>query len=107
VAVREAGPGMIPIERLEHGQVVRVSSTELDELLAAARVIRHEEVASSGSLRVLGVDGSVVFQEQTPDGDLLLRRVASEEEAGLLVDERLATYERMWDGCGCRIDYYR
>ena len=22
------------------------------------------------------------------------------------VDDRLAAYERMWDGCGCKIDYF-
>jgi hypothetical protein len=37
----------------------------------------------------------------------VIRRLADEAAAARFVADRLATYERMWDGCGCRIDYYR
>ncbi len=28
------------------------------------------------------------------------------EAARRFVEDRMETYERMWDGCGCRIDYH-
>ena len=49
--------------------------------------------------------GLVVVQEQTSQGQLLGRVLPSVDEANRLVDDRLAAYDRMWNGCGCRIDY--
>ncbi|UCC82757.1 MAG: hypothetical protein JSW46_17585 [Gemmatimonadota bacterium] len=37
----------------------------------------------------------------------VLRRLSDAEEAGHFVKDRLEAYERMWDGCGCKIDYYK
>ena len=37
----------------------------------------------------------------------LERVVADLEAAGRFVDNRLAAYDRMWDGCGCKVDYDR
>jgi hypothetical protein len=45
--------------------------------------------------------------EQRPgDPTLLLRKLAGSAAANALVYERLASHERMWDGCGCKVDYY-
>jgi len=30
----------------------------------------------------------------------------NKKEADLFIDERMETYDRMWDGCGCKVDYY-
>ena len=53
------------------------------------------------------INGLLVVQEKTTDNKaIVVRRFRSLDEAELFVEERLATYERMWDGCGCKIDYY-
>ncbi len=52
------------------------------------------------------LDGYSLVQEETPDGQILLRRLGSREAAEEFVEDRLATYERMWDGCGCKVDYH-
>jgi 5S rRNA maturation endonuclease (ribonuclease M5) len=36
-----------------------------------------------------------------------LRIMRDEDAAGQFIAERIETYERMWEGCGCKIDYYR
>lgn len=84
---------------------VVLDAAELEPLLAAAAVLRDEDTIVAGRLRLLRLDGRVLLQEQTPDGRLVARRVASEEEGATLVADRMDTYERMWDGCGCRVDY--
>ena len=43
--------------------------------------------------------------EQPEPGKRALRRLAA-DEVDDFVRDRLAIYERMWDGCGCRVDYY-
>ncbi len=47
-----------------------------------------------------------MVQETTDKGKIVLRRFDSDGEAFRFVADRLDTYERMWDGCGCRIDYF-
>jgi len=94
------------VARLDAEQVLRIERPELDALLDRAALLRHEDTRLAGDLRILDLDGTILLQEQTPRGELLLRRLASSAEAHALADDRLATYERMWDGCGCKVDYF-
>ena len=34
-------------------------------------------------------------------------RLIEEHEVQAFVEDRLDTYERMWDGCGCKVAYYK
>ena len=82
-----------------------IDADTLDALLAAAAILRDEDTCLAGRIRILGLEGAVLVQERTPDRRILVRRLASLDAAQRLVDERLATYDRMWDGCGCTVDY--
>jgi len=31
----------------------------------------------------------------------------TKKEAEEFIKERLEIYNRMWDGCGCKVDYYK
>jgi hypothetical protein len=84
---------------------VVLSSATLPELLARARVVRAEDTGISGWIRLLELDGEILTQEETPDHRVLVRRHADVVDAERFVEERLATYDRMWDGCGCKVDY--
>jgi hypothetical protein len=100
VALREL------IEGLEEREVLSLGPGELPRLLEVAETIRAEDTRLAGWIRILSLDGRVLVQEETPDGEVLLRRLDSPTSAGQFVQRRLADYERMWDGCGCRIDYH-
>jgi hypothetical protein len=78
----------------------------LDALLAAAVAIREDDTLVAGMIRILDVRGMTVVQEETPDGKILVRRTPTREQANHLLDSRLEIYERMWDGCGCKVDYF-
>lgn len=93
--------------RLDREAVAEISRGELESLLKAARTLRSEDTHMSGWIRILLLGEAVPLQEQTPAGEVLLTKMPSREEAERVVDGRLATYERMWDGCGCRVDYRR
>jgi hypothetical protein len=95
------------IEQMEGRAVLSLDREVLPKLLDAADTIRADDTGLAGWIRILSIDGRVLVQEQTPGGAILLRRLASRETAERFVDRRLASYERMWDGCGCRIDYHR
>jgi hypothetical protein len=93
------------IADLHRQALVAVDRNALRSLVAAADVLREDDTCVAGWIRVLAVEGLILVQEETPDGDVLVRRMPSRQDAESFVEYRMASYERMWDGCGCRIDY--
>jgi uncharacterized protein YicC (UPF0701 family) len=77
----------------------------LAALLEAAEVLRQDDTCIAGMIRILSVDGVILVQEETPDREVLARSMATREAADAFVNDRLEIYERMWDGCGCKINY--
>ena len=92
-------------KRLSDGEVLEITTDERDALMAAGELIRDEDTKISGPIRVVAVDGVVVFQEQTTKNVLLVRAMPSIAHAEQLLADRLDTYDRMWDVCGCMGDY--
>jgi hypothetical protein len=94
------------VEKIQDSVVVVLDPERLPGLLEVAETLRVEDTRLSGWIRILRIDGQIAVQEQTPEGEILLRGLASLDAAHQHVDQRLLDYERMWDGCGCRIDYH-
>ena len=93
-------------ERLTSAPVVEVTRLELDRMRASGDTVRDEDTTVAGRIRVVWFDGMIVVQEETPQGRLMVRLMPSLERAHAFVDNRLTTYEKMWDGCGCKVDYF-
>jgi len=93
------------ITRLEKERVVLISRDELEGLLAAVRVVEEKDTRLSDWIRILDAGGRILIQETTDKNEIAVRLSESLEEARRFVEERMETYDRMWDGCGCRIDY--
>lgn len=74
-------------------------------LVEKGRVLREADTRLAGPIRVVEIGGVVVVVERTTRGQPVARVVASPAAAGALIEDRLAVYERMWDGCGCKVDY--
>jgi hypothetical protein len=93
------------LEQIRMQALVCLDEPSLDALLQAADIVRDDDTCLSGRIRILSLGGLAMVQEQTPEGEILIRRIRSLEAAQSFVDDRLGTYERMWDGCGCKVDY--
>jgi len=91
---------------LHHRGLVAIDRGTLLELIDAADVLREDDTHLAGWIRILAVGDSILVQEETPKGEVLVRRMPSRESADSFVDLRIQSYERMWDGCGCKVDYY-
>jgi hypothetical protein len=92
---------------LRREKVVALPPEDLDSLLEASEVLREENTNLAGMLRILRHRDDVVCQEEHPDdGRILLRRMEDRAAADAFVDDRLETYDRMWDGCGCKVEYF-
>jgi hypothetical protein len=94
------------VAKLQSKAPFPIDRNDLIGLLETAEVLRQDNTCVAGWIRILSVDGAVLVQEETPDGNALARRMPSIEDANRFVDDRLGTYERMWDGCGCKINYF-
>jgi hypothetical protein len=68
-------------------------------------VERHATMAAGDLLLIRTVAGLAAVEQPNSD-ERVIRLLGGTEEARRFVGERLALYERMWDGCGCKIDYY-
>lgn len=93
------------LDGLGRGQVLMITEQELDILLEEAKLIREKDTFVSGLIRVLEYHGSIFIQEYTDRNEVALRKGESVEAAEKFVEDRLKVYEKMWDGCGCKIDY--
>ncbi|UCG86197.1 MAG: hypothetical protein JSW71_20195 [Gemmatimonadota bacterium] len=65
----------------------------------------HRTFVAGDLLIVRGAAGLAAVEQPSPD-ERVVRLLSDEAEARRFVAERLEQYERMWDGCGCRADYY-
>jgi len=94
------------LRRLEKSPRLSLSHEELTEFLAAVTILREEDTCISGMLRILLLgNDTVLVQEETPRREALVRVRPSLQAAEDFVRKRLEIYERMWDGCGCKVDY--
>ena len=94
------------IQTLNERGVVEIDRDDLSEIVELFESMRAVDTGLAGWIRILSHDGEIVVQEETPERAILVRKFDSAEEAGAFVDRRLADYDRMWNGCGCKIDYY-
>ena len=93
--------------RLRQHEIIPLSAEEWNELAVCFEVVERHHTFVVGDLLILRGDVGLVALDQPADSKRVVRQLSSYEEKDLFVQERLATYERMWDGCGCRIDYTR
>lgn len=85
---------------------IKLSKEELDIFLACSTKIKEVDTCLSDFIRILKYNDEIFFQEVSDKNEILLRRMASLDEAEKLLKERLDFYDRKWDGCGCKINYY-
>jgi len=94
------------LEALGNSRRVSLTREALEDLLAVATIVREEDSCISGMLRIIRLhDGTILVQEETPKREVLVRTRPSLEAAQEFINGRLEVYERMWDGCGCKVDY--
>ena len=95
----------IKVSQVRIGEVTFISKNELEELLKLSEVVLEEDTVISGIVRILKYNNHYLFQEQTPKEEYIIRKFDDLKSAQNLVENRLQIYEKMWNGCGCRIDY--
>jgi tetrahydromethanopterin S-methyltransferase subunit G len=68
--------------------------------------LERHPTSISGDLLIVRLESVLAAVEQPTPGKRVVRRLDDLDEARRFVEQRLQVYDRMWDGCGCKIDYY-
>jgi hypothetical protein len=69
-------------------------------------MIIEENTHISDKIRLLKFKDELILQEKTTKDEFLIRKIKTQKEAEDFIKQRLEIYNRMWDGCGCRVNYY-
>ena len=83
-----------------------IDDADLESVLNNSEILRVEDTYLSDFIRVIKYDEKLFVQETTFKKEIIIRKMDSMKEVDFFVQERLDYYERKWDGCGCKIDYY-
>lgn len=94
------------ITRALNSKYLIIDEDELKLVLDNSEIVKIEDTHLSDFIRVLKYDDNLFIQETTFKNEILIRKLDSMKDVDSFVKERLDFYERKWDGCGCKIDYY-
>jgi hypothetical protein len=89
--------------RLSSDHIIRLSTDEWDAVAPGLEEVERHDTFIAGDLILVRTDHGLAAVEEPKSGERVVRRLS---DAATFVKERLSDYERMWDGCGCKIDYY-
>lgn len=93
-------------EELRGGAVVPLSRKEWEELSGDFPEVARFDTQLAGELLLVRVADGIAAVE-APSPDARVARFFSDLGAAMgFARSRLADYERMWDGCGVKVDYY-
>jgi len=95
------------ISSIKKKKYLMISEPELNELLSQSKMISEEDTYISDKIRLFEFEDDLIIQEKTTKDEYLLRVMKTKKEAEEFIKERLDIYNRMWDGCGCKVDYYK
>ncbi len=93
------------LDRLDAGEIVVLDQTDWESLSPAFELVEEHDTHMSGMLRLVRHPGGLAAVEQPSPGQRTIRPMPDMDTARSFVAERLNTYDRMWDGCGCKVDY--
>lgn len=94
------------LERLAEEGIVPLTAAQWEKVGDALEVVERHATFLAGELLIARSEAGLVAVEEPCGGERVVRRLGDEGTMRAFVKERLETYERMWDGCGCKVDYY-
>ncbi len=93
--------------KVGRGEIVPLTASEWEELAAQFPVVERHPTQLAGDLLIVGAGEFLVAVEAPSPGARVARLLGGPSEAKAFVEKRTEEYERMWDGCGVKVEYYR
>ena len=83
-----------------------INEDDLNNLLSDSKIIIEKDTLISDKIRLLKFEDDFFIQEKSNKNEIIIRIVNSNSEGEIFINNRMETYDKMWDGCGCKVDYY-
>ena len=94
------------LKKVKDGGTVPLSMREWEELAPSFPVVTRHNTQLAGDLLIVEGEGVLLAIEQPSRDARVARLLGTPHAAKAFVEKRLEEYERMWDGCGVKIDYF-
>ncbi len=91
--------------KVSAGGIVPLSRSEWETIAPEFTVLERHPTQLAGDLLIVDVDGVPVAVEAPSRDARVARPLGGAETIRTFVAKRMEEYERMWDGCGVKIDY--
>lgn len=88
------------------GGTVPLSASDWDGLSPLLSEVERHKTQLAGDLIIVQAPEGLVAVESPSRDARVARLLGDPEEARAFVEKRMEEYERMWDGCGVKVDYY-
>lgn len=94
-------------DRLQGGEVVVFETEAWNALATSFDEVEVHDTHFYGNIRVMrGRGPGLMVAEEPRATERVVRLLDDEEAVAQFVAARMKTYDRMWDGCGCKVDFY-
>ena len=91
---------------LAAGGTVPLTAAQWDDLASHYSVEERHPTQLAGDLLIIVV-GEDLAAVESPSRDARVARIlGGPDQARTFVEKRMEEYERMWDGCGVKVDYF-
>jgi len=95
------------LEKIIRGKKVTILDREQwKQIEPRLEVLERHDTGAKGEILVIKWGESIAIVEQPKPSEFVLRPMEGMDRVKIFVEQRLAAYDRIWDGCGCKIDYY-
>ena len=92
--------------RLVLGGTIPLSAREWESFSQHFPVEERHQTQLAGELLIIRFGGDLAAVESPSRGARVARLLGGAVEARTFVERRMEEYERMWDGCGVKVDYF-
>ena len=92
------------LQALEGGSTVPLTAGDWDELAPSFSVVSRHATQLAGDLLIVESRHGLVAVESPSRDARVARLLGGPDAADAFVQKRMEEYERMWDGCGVKVD---
>ena len=91
---------------MEAGGTVPLSRQEWEAVADSFPVVERHNTQLAGDLLIVELGDGFGAVEAPSREARVARALGGLEDVRRFVEKRMEEYERMWDGCGVKVDYY-
>jgi hypothetical protein len=93
-------------QRIARDGIVVLAVADWTAIASEFDEVERHDTMMAGPLVIIRLAHGLAAVEQPKPTERVVRHLSDAAAAGEFVEHRMAQYEKMWDGCGCRVRYY-